>query len=79
LNYYQLYHRLNDMQRTHPDQSSGIRDDNNSTGGQWDDSMGQGNQGKWEHKEGEASCEAFASARTITLPVLNVSAHLNSC
>lgn len=39
------------MQRTHPDQSSGIRDDNNSTGGQWDDSMGQGNQGKWEHKE----------------------------
>jgi hypothetical protein len=50
-----------------------MRDDNTSTGGQWDNPMGQGNQGKWEHREGETSAVGGAptAARAITLPVLN--------
>ncbi|KAI9437414.1 hypothetical protein BJY52DRAFT_1230072 [Lactarius psammicola] len=33
------------------EQRSGMRNDNTSTGGQWDNPMSKGSQGKWEHRE----------------------------
>lgn len=65
------------MQSTYPDQSSDMRDDNTSTGGRWDDPMGKGNQGKWEHREGERYHGASTATPAITLPVFNV--QLDSC
>ncbi|KAI9450447.1 hypothetical protein BJY52DRAFT_1302903 [Lactarius psammicola] len=35
------------------EQRSGMRNDNTSTGGQWDNPVSKGSQGKWEHREGE--------------------------
>ena len=61
---------LNIMQSTYPDQSSDMRDNNTSTRGQWDDPMG-GNQGKWEHREGERHQGASTATRAIILPVFN--------
>jgi len=39
------------MEPTYRDQTGVMRDDNVSTGGQWDDPMSKGSQGKWEHKQ----------------------------
>ncbi|KAF8266408.1 hypothetical protein EI94DRAFT_192962 [Lactarius quietus] len=36
--------------RTTREQRGGMRDDNTSTGGQWDEPMSKGNQGKWEQR-----------------------------
>ncbi|KAI9453837.1 hypothetical protein BJY52DRAFT_1286995 [Lactarius psammicola] len=54
--------------RTTREQRSGMRDDDTSTGGQWDSPMSKGSQGKWEQREGELYARA---ARTVTRPRLN--------
>ncbi|KAH9169626.1 hypothetical protein EDB89DRAFT_1445591 [Lactarius sanguifluus] len=55
--------------RTTREQRSGMRDDNTGTGGQWDNPMSKGSQGKWElgrHFGGPST-----AARTITGPRLS--------
>ena len=44
------------------EQRSGMRDDNTSSGGQWDDPMSKGSQGKWEQRGGELFAQAFVAA-----------------
>ncbi|KAH9036981.1 hypothetical protein EDB85DRAFT_2288070 [Lactarius pseudohatsudake] len=59
-----------DPSRTTREQRSGMRDDNTGTGGQWDNPMSKGSQGKWElgrHFGGPST----AAARTITGPRLS--------
>lgn len=48
-----LDHRLNNMEhsRTTREQRSGMHDDDTGTGGQFDNPISKGSQGKWEHRE----------------------------
>lgn len=53
--------------RTTREQRSGVRDDNTSTEGQWDNPMSTGGQGKWEQREdntGGRGGDTYASGRS---------------
>lgn len=62
--------------RTTREQRGGMRDDNTSTGGQWDNPMGKGSQGQWEQQQGELFAHITfgwpsTAAHPITCPRLN--------
>ena len=52
------------------EQRSGMRDDNPSSGGQWDDPMSKGSQGKWEQRGGELFAHAFVVAVQLCVHAL---------
>src|SRR6266702_4587398 len=52
------------------EQRSGMRDDDTGTGGQWDNPMSKGSQGKWEQREGEAFTRRLHTSRSGGRPPL---------